>query len=44
MNYTLADLQDAVRILCLSPFWERYTVEIKMGMARELANLLHNAA
>ena len=44
MNYTLADLQDAVRILCLSPFWGRYSVEIKMGMARERANLLHVAA
>ena len=44
MNYTLADLQDAIKILCLSPFWKRYTVEIKMGMARELANLLHSAA
>ncbi len=44
MNYTLQDLQDAVRILCLSPFWARYTVEIKRGMARELANLLHYAA
>ena len=44
MNYTLADLQAAVKILCLSPFWARYTVEIKRGMARELANLLHNVA
>ena len=44
MNYTLKDLQDAVKILCLSPFWERYTVEVKRIMARELANLLHCAA
>jgi hypothetical protein len=44
MNYTLQDLQDAVKILCLSPFWERYTVEVKRIMARELANLLHCAA
>jgi hypothetical protein len=44
MNYTLQDLQDAVKILCLSPFWERYTVEVKRIMARELANLLHFAA
>jgi len=44
MNYTLQDLRDAVKILCLSPFWDRYTVEIKRGMARELANLLHNVA
>ena len=44
MNYTLADLQDAVKILCLSPFWARYTVAIKMSMSRELANLLHVAA
>ena len=44
MNYTLADLQDAVKILCLSPFWKGYTVEIKRSMARELAHLLHCAA
>ena len=44
MNYTLQDLQDAVKILCISPLWERYTVEIKRSMARELANLLHCAA
>jgi hypothetical protein len=44
MNYTLQDLQDAVKILCLSPFWERYTVEVKRIMAPELANLLHCAA
>jgi hypothetical protein len=44
MNYTLQDLQDAVKILCLSPFWERYTVEVKRIMDRELANLLHCAA
>jgi hypothetical protein len=44
MNYTLQDLQDAVKILCLSPFWSRCTVETKRTMARELANLLHNVA
>jgi len=44
MNYTLQDLQDAVNILYLSPFWARYTVEIKLAMVRELANLLHCAA
>ena len=44
MNYTLADLQEAIKILRLSPFWDRYTVEIKRSMARELANLLHCAA
>lgn len=44
MNYTLQDLQDAVKILCLSPFWEWYTVDTKRTMVRELANLLHFAA
>jgi hypothetical protein len=42
--YTMNDLRDAVRILMESPFWPRYSVDVKRAMARELAMLLYAGA